>query len=380
MRLGGFEPPTRVQQAERSYAKLVEVWSGHTDGRQRLRALVYTESHDLEVRDVEPPTPALDEVLVRVEAAGICASDVDGVASRSPRRAPPLIMGHELTGHVVAAGGPGGAPLLGSRVAVNPQVTCGDCPRCREGRENLCLDRGLIGGTRGGGFAELVAIPLRCVHSVAPQTPAEVAVLTEPLATCVHALSLAPERFTASVVVLGAGTIGMLVAQLLRATGARRIVMSEPAVERHQDARAVADAVVTPAGLDDAVGELTSGVGADLSVDAVGTATTRADSLRVLRPGAAALWLGMHDRTATIPAFDAVVCEQRVIGSFAYTNAEFAQALGLLEDGLFRLAISHQLVPLANSDVVFRQLLEGASGDALKQIITPEPSGRAHAR
>lgn len=345
-----------------------------------MQALVYTESYELEVQEVEAPSPAPDEVLVRVEAAGICASDVDGVASRSARRTPPLIMGHELTGTVVAAGGPAGAPLLCSRVVVNPQVTCGDCQRCREGRENLCANRGLIGGTRGGGFADLVAVPLRCLHPVAPGTPAELAVLTEPLATCVHALSLAPERFAATMVVIGAGAIGMLAAHLARATGTRRIVVSEPAAERRELARTVADAVVTPDQLDDAIGELTRGVGADLSIDAVGTATTRADSLRVLRPGAAALWLGMHAQTATIPAFDVVVREQRAIGSFAYSNAEFAQALGLLEGDLRRFAISHQVVPLAGSDVVFRQLLEGAIGNVLKHVITPEPATGAHGR
>lgn len=340
-----------------------------------MRALLLTESFELEVRDVEPPVPAPHEVVVRVEAAGICASDVHGVISRSPRRTPPLVMGHELTGEVVAAGGPAGESLLGGRVAVNPQVTCSDCLWCRSGQENICGRRGLIGGTRPGGFAELVAVPLRCLHPLAPDAPAEVAVFCEPLATCVHALSLVPDRFAETAVVLGAGTIGMLAAQLLRTAGTRRVIVSEPLVERHASIRAVADAVVTPDRLLDTVLELTDGVGAELSIDAVGTSATRPDSLRVLRPGAAALWLGMHAREATLPAFDMVVREQRAIGSFAYTDAEFGRALGLLESGLLVPAVSRRSVPLADSDATFRRLVEGATDGVLKEIVRPTVPG-----
>lgn len=336
-----------------------------------MHALVYTASYDFEVREVESPQPAPDEVLLRVEAAGICASDVDGVSSRSPRRAPPLIMGHELIGEVLASGGPAGAHLVGARVAVNPQVTCGDCPRCRSGQENLCGHRDLIGGTRPGGFAELVAVPVRCIHRFSGEAAPEVAVLTEPLATCLHALSLAPDKFIGTAVVLGGGTIGTLTAQLLRTAGTLRVIVSEPLRERHQNVQAVADAVVAPGELHDAVLELTDGAGADVSIDAVGTDSSRPDSLRVLRAGGCALWLGMHAQEATIPAFDAVVREQRVIGSFAYTNSEFGLALGLLETGLLAPAVTRRSVPLAASDVTFRRLLDGEPDGVLKEIVRP---------
>src|SRR3954452_7255195 len=112
-----------------------------------MRALVYTLERTLDVLEVEQPTPAAGEVLVRVERAGICGSDVQGVATRSPRRAPPLVMGHELVGEVVGAAA-GGERLVGRRVVVNPQVPCGVCLSCRSGLENVCQDRELVGGTR----------------------------------------------------------------------------------------------------------------------------------------------------------------------------------------------------------------------------------------
>ena len=199
-----------------------------------MQALLYTTSFELEVRAVPSPQPAGNEVVVRIEAAGICGSDLHGVASRSPRRAPPLIMGHELCGEVVAAGGPAGEPFIGTRVAVNPQVPCGDCLVCRSGRENICSRRELIGGTRPGGFAELVSVPLRCLHPISTDLAAGVAVFCEPLATCVHALRLVPDSLSEVAVVLGAGTIGVLAAQALRVAGTRVIVVSEVDGARRQ--------------------------------------------------------------------------------------------------------------------------------------------------
>jgi threonine dehydrogenase-like Zn-dependent dehydrogenase len=336
-----------------------------------MQALLYTDSYELEVEELDAPSPDNDEVLVQVGAAGICASDVDGVSSRSPRRSPPLVMGHELIGSVIASGGDAGERFVGTLVAVNPQVTCGSCRWCRSGAENICQDRGLIGGTRPGGFAELVSVPVRCLHPVAAQTPREVAVLTEPLATCIHALARLPERFAGTAVVLGAGAIGMLATQLLRTVGTPRVIVSEPNRERRDLIASVADAAVTPDELDALVLEFTDGVGADISIDAVGTTSSRPDSLRVVRPGGSAVWLGMHAPAATIPGFEVVVGERSVLGSFAYTDVEFASALRLLEGGVLEPAVSARLVPLAESDAVFRRLLAGASDGVLKEIVCP---------
>jgi len=338
---------------------------------ETMQALLYTTSFDLEVRVVPSPQPGNEEVVVRVEAAGICGSDLHGVASRSPRRAPPLIMGHELCGEVVAAGGPAGQPLIGARVAVNPQVPCRDCSVCRSGRENACPRREFIGGTRPGGFAELVAVPVRCLHPVSLDLPADVAVFSEPLATCVHALRLVPDSLTDVAVVLGAGTIGVLAAQVLRVAGTRVIVVSEVDEARRRSAANIADAVVAPDGVYDFVNEMTGGSGVSLSIDAVGSNDTRRDSIRVLQPGGVALWLGMHEQSAEIPAFDLVVREQRVQGSFAYTNPEFGRAIGLLESGLVVPGVSQKSFPLEESGRAFGRLLDGSSQGFLKAIVCP---------
>lgn len=336
-----------------------------------MQALLYLPSYELEVREVPRPRPRQDEVTVRVEAAGICGSDLHGVLSRSPRRLPPLIMGHELSGEVVAAGGAAGEGLLGARVAVNPQIPCADCPACRSGSENVCPRRDLIGGTRSGGFAEFVTVPVRCVHPVAAHLASDVIVFCEPLATCVHALRLVADSFVEVAVVLGAGTIGVLAAQLLRLAGTRVVVVSEVDEGRRRSLDGVADAVVAPDELRAAVLELTGGAGAGLSIDAVGTNDTRHTSISVLQPAGVAVWLGMHERGAAIPAFDLVVREQRLQGSFAYTNPEFGRALGLLESGRVDPGVSRQSFPLEQSSDVFRQLLQGSSSQFLKAIVCP---------
>jgi L-iditol 2-dehydrogenase len=131
-------------------------------------------------------------------------------------------------------------------VAVNPQIACGSCLACRSGRENICARRGLVGGSRPGGFAELVAVPLACAHPLSSDLDASVAVVCEPLATCVHALRLVPDSLTEVAVVFGAGAIGILAAQVLRAAGTRTIVMTELDEGRRQAALAFADDVAAP--------------------------------------------------------------------------------------------------------------------------------------
>jgi 2-desacetyl-2-hydroxyethyl bacteriochlorophyllide A dehydrogenase len=329
-----------------------------------MRALVYTLERTLDVLDVDAPTAREGEVLIRVERAGICGSDVQGVATRSPRRAPPLIMGHELVGEVVDA--PGSETLVGRRVAVNPQVPCGVCPSCRSGSENVCQNRELVGGTRPGGFGELVAVPARCVHVVDEALDAEVAVLAEPVATCIHAFRLSRLAFPGTVVVLGAGTIGMLTAIVARLHGAGRIVVSETSEERRAWAAPLADAVVSPDELAAAVAD-----GADLVVDAVGADSTRAASVALLRPGGCAVWLGMHDAEATIPAFDLVVREQSILGSFAYTNPEFARSVELLAEHPEAFQLPTLTCSLEEGAGVFEELVAGTTGHFVKASLAP---------
>ena len=294
-----------------------------------MRALVYTLERTLDVLDVETPVPDAGEVLIRVERVGICGSDVQGVATRSPRRAPPLIMGHELIGEVTAAA-PGAEALVGRRVAVNPQVPCRACLALplRVARTSASTASSSAGAAPAAS-ASSSPCRRRCVHVIDDELDADVAVLAEPVATCIHAFRLSPLALPATVVVLGAGTIGTLTCIVARLLGAGRIVVSETDEERRAWA-------VPHRGRGGPAGRARARPWAlaarELVVDAVGSDATRAASVALLQPGGCAIWLGMHDMEATIPAFDLVVREQSIRGSFAYTDADFARAVELLAE------------------------------------------------
>ena len=292
-----------------------------------MRALVYTAARTLDVMDVEMPAAGEGEVLVRVERAGICGSDVQGVATRSPRRTPPLIMGHELIGEVMSASPEAGA-LVGSRVAVNPQVPCGLCSSCRSGHENICQHRELVGGTRPGGFGEFVvgAGALRSRHRrrVGRRRcgAGRAGCNVHP---CVSAQPACASR-----------NRGRARRRDDRDAGLRRRAPPRRRADRRQRAERRTPRLgrspsrtrrCVPDELSDTLLAAPRSEGAALVVDAVGSDATRAASVALLQPGGCALWLGMHDAEATIPAFDLVVREQSIRGSFAYTDADFAAAV-----------------------------------------------------
>ena len=191
-----------------------------------MKALVYTATNEVIYRDEPDPIPGQDEILLKVEASGICGSDMHAYHGLDPRRVPPLILGHEVAGTVVLG------PDKGSRAVVNPLITCGECDFCDSGHSNLCNRRELIGMRLAGAFAEYVAIPARNLIGLPDSISAVCASLTEPAATALHALNLArkaADRPLAELksLVIGGGAVGLLTALLLRGYGCRDMVVAE---------------------------------------------------------------------------------------------------------------------------------------------------------
>src|SRR5512147_432666 len=150
-----------------------------------MKALVYTNPNEVTYRDEPDPARGDGEVVIDIEAVGICGSDMHAYHGRDPRRNPPLILGHELCGTIVEGSG------AGRRVTVNPLITCGRCHYCVTGRNNLCANRTMIGMTRPGGFAERMSIPAASLIAIPQDMTARQAALTEPAATALHALDRA---------------------------------------------------------------------------------------------------------------------------------------------------------------------------------------------
>ena len=320
-----------------------------------MRALVWRGPRQIAVESIDEPRQGDDDVLVRPDAAGICGSEIEGYLGRMPNRVPPLVMGHEFAGTVLASGRGARGDWTGRRVVVNPLLSCRVCARCKAGDRNLCADRRLIGVHVRGGFAERVAVPTANLVALPDALDARVGALVEPLANAVHAVGLARRPVApAKAVILGGGTIGVFGLHAARAAGIPDVRVVEPNADRRAAALAAgARAVHADAS------ELAAERNADLVIDAVGATATRRSALDIVRPGGIIVLLGLHEDETALP-FHRVVRDQVALqGSFAYTDTDFAAALDLLTSGRVRLGAISGILPLEAGPEAFASLAEG---------------------
>jgi L-iditol 2-dehydrogenase len=339
-----------------------------------MKALVYPSWDTLELQDVPEPVPRPGEVVVRVAAAGICGSELEGFATRSPRRTPPLIMGHEFCGEVALLGEGVAGYRRGERVVVNSVISCGRCEECRDGQTHLCREREVFGMKRPGGFAELCAVPAATLLPLPEKVSPLQGALVEPLANGVHALSLVSQRLPETVLVIGAGTIGLMTLQVAKTLGAFRLLCADTNERRLEVAhRLGAEPVINPRKEDlvGAVREFTRGRGADLVVDAVGAAETRSAALAASRPGGEVVWLGLHDDPTGLSGFDVVLGERKITGSYAVTPRDLRVAIGLFAHGKIEIAPWVRPFPLSEGARVFRELVTAPPPDYIKALLLP---------
>jgi 2-desacetyl-2-hydroxyethyl bacteriochlorophyllide A dehydrogenase len=295
-----------------------------------MKALVYTAPNEVTFRDEPDPIADDGEVLLAVEAAGICGSDMHAYHGRDPRRNPPLILGHELAARIVEG------PSAGMRVTVNPLITCGRCDYCLTGRDNLCARRTMIGMTRPGGFADRIAVPAQTLIEVPQDMPARAAALTEPAATALHALSLAMRAMPrplpeARLLVLGGGAVGLLAALLARSSGCRSVTLAEINPLR----RRAAEAAGVPKTVDPADPAERMDNGADLVIDAVGARATRDAALAAVRPGGVIVHIGLADWRSEIDMRKLTLAEVTLIGTYTYSTADLRATVAALASGAF---------------------------------------------
>ena len=301
-----------------------------------MRAIVWQGPERMAIEErPDPGDPGPGELIVQPEAVGICGSEVEGYLGHQANRTPPLVMGHEFAGVVMRAGADA-AELEGARVAVNPLSGCGRCRLCRTGHANLCLDRKLIGVHSDGAFADLVRVPATSVRELPADVSARTGALVEPLANGVHAVRLGlARRNVQRAVVLGAGTIGLVTLQAALLEGIEHVAVLELQPQRR--ALAAALGAHETYGSEEEALELvraaTDGLGADLTLDAVGAQATRRLALDLLRPGGQAVCVGLAADDTTL-GFHAIVRGQLALqGSYAYTMEDFEQALEWLISG-----------------------------------------------
>ena len=336
-----------------------------------MRALFYPEFDRLEIRDV-PPSPLLpDEVRVRVSACGICGSELESFKNHSPRRPPPLVMGHEYCGTIAETGSAVSGWAIGAAVVGNSLVPCGRCPRCERGDTHLCAKRQIFGMHRPGAFAEYVNVPARCLLKWPETLPAESACLAEPLGNGIHVANLTRHLPAQTALVIGAGPIGLFCQQALQVLRGTRVWVADLSPERLAVARQLgAVQTVNPRAEDltKTIMAVTEGEGVDIVVDAVGAAVTKKASLEALRPGGAAVWIGLHENEMKLESYGITLPEKQVFGTYAAKIEELQTALDLMGDGRINPTGWVQRFPLEDGVNAFQRML-AAKGTDIKAVV-----------
>jgi threonine dehydrogenase-like Zn-dependent dehydrogenase len=318
-----------------------------------MRALVWHGGRKLAMEEQPDPEPASGEVVLDVGLAGICGSDLHPFKGHHGPRRPPLILGHEVVGTV--AGLPG-------RWSVFPLTVCGECRQCLAGRENLCEDRQLLGLNRPGVFADRVAVPRDSLLEVPDGLSDDLAALVEPLAVCVAALAPAELGPGTRALVIGCGPIGLLSVHLAARRGAEVVAVDPVDARRGWAARLGAVSTLGTA-------EEADDMDADVAVDAVGAELTWRSAIAGTRAGGEVVVVGLAQAEGGMPVADLVRRSIRLRGQFAYTRAEFAEALGMLAAD--RLPADWlEVMPLAEGPAAFTRLADAPDATA-KILLKP---------
>jgi 2-desacetyl-2-hydroxyethyl bacteriochlorophyllide A dehydrogenase len=300
-----------------------------------MRQVVVTSSEDIQVVEVpRPGPPAPGQVLVASRLVGICGTDVHAAAGHHPFIDRPYRPGHEVVG-VVEQVGEGVTDLAaGDRVVLEPNLTCGECPQCRDGRYNICRNLAVFGCQTPGGMAEEFVVARDRLHRIPDGMSDELAALVEPLATPVHAVRKAGVRAGSRVAVLGAGPIGLLVLVAARAAGAEVVVVTDVLPEKLARARRLgADEALradAPDLLDRAAAVLQ---GADVVFDCVAAASSMAQAVELVDKGGTVVVVGIAAGPTPIPLHLVQDREIAVIGSLMYVREDVEQAIALLSSG-----------------------------------------------
>jgi len=343
-----------------------------------MKALVLREYKKLVYEEFEDPKPQRDEVLVEVKACGICGSDVHGFDGSTGRRIPPVIMGHEASGVIVDRGPAAGDWKVGDPVTFDSTVWCGECWHCRRGEINLCDNRRVLGVScdeyrRHGAFARYVAVPHRILCRIPDGVGFDRAALTEPLSVAFHAVALARPLVGESAVVVGAGMIGLLIIQVLKAAGVSPLIAVD--VDQGKLGRAKecgADEALDPASARflQEVRDRTDGRGSDLAFEAVGVSAAVTSALTSIRKGGKVVLVGNVAPKVDFALQVAVTRQITLLGSCA-SQGEYAACLDLIARGKVKVdSLISSRAPLSEGAAWFDRLYRHEPG-LMKVVLQP---------
>lgn len=343
-----------------------------------MKSLLLTEYSHLELADMPLPTVGRGEVLVSVEACGICGSDVHGFDGSTGRRIPPIVMGHEAAGTVEAIGEGVTKFKKGDRVTFDSTVYCGECPYCLRGQINLCDNRQVVGVSCGdyrrhGAFAEYVVVPELIMYPLSDDISFNEAAMLEAASVAIHGVKVSEVEGGETVLVLGAGMIGLLIAQAARAAGCARVFVSDVDETRLKLAKQIgADETLHCSGAElvAEIMRLTGGKGVDIALEAVGRNETVTGAIDCARKGGKVTLVGNVSPEVTLPLQKVVVKQLRLQGSCA-SSGEYPEAIELIATGKIQVKPLITAVASLEEGPRWFERLHAREPNLMKIILTP---------
>ena len=352
-----------------------------------MKAMVLSEYSRLELEEAPRPEVGADELLIEVAACGICGSDVHGYDGSTGRRIPPIVMGHEAAGTVAAMGADVTEFAVGDRVTFDSTVFCGVCEYCKKGEVNLCNRREVIGVScaefrRAGAFAEYLTVPARVAYKLPEELGFAEAAMLEAVSVALHSVAVSAMRGGESVLVIGAGMIGLLLVQAARVAGAARVYVSDVDATRLKLAAemgATETFLASGAALTQEVLQRTNGGGVDVVLEAVGREETIATGIDCVRKGGTVTLVGNISPQVSIPLQKVVSRQIRLQGSCA-SAGEYPEAMRLIASGAIKVApLITAVAPLSEGPRWFERLY-AREPNVMKVVLDPRAGSAAETR
>ena len=300
-----------------------------------MKALVWIDINKIEIRDVPLPEPKENEAIIKVGCTGICGSDLTIISGKHPRARKPLVLGHEFMGTVFSfAKGASKGFSIGQRVVVEPLLSCKVCKQCKSGNEHVCKNLKLIGVETDGGFAEYVRVPIDKIYAIYNSVTDEEAAVIEPLAVAVHAVNYAKLKKDDTIAIIGAGPIGLLIAQVVSARGFSKIWICEVNPSRLKLAQNMGFEVIDTKKYEllDRILTFTDGEGVNVTFDAAGVPFSCSNIILMTSIKGRIVMVAIHKKPCEIMFQQLSYREQVIVGTRIYAKGDFQEAISLVED------------------------------------------------
>ncbi len=339
-----------------------------------MKASYFLGKGSFEVRQAPELHPGPGEVVIKNMVCGVCGTDVH-IFHGEPGSAdvnPPVVLGHEYSGEVVEVGEGVTALKPGDHVTVDPNIYCGECVYCRNGKKQLCETMQAVGVTRDGGFGEYSLVPAAQAFKLGDSVPYEAGAMAEPVACCLHGIDLAGIKAGDRVCIVGGGAIGLIMLQLAKLSGASSLVLSEPNEKRRQVALSLgADAAIDPTAPDaKSAYEAALGDGADVVIECVGNNAAVKSAFQLAKKGATIVLFSVPkvDATFDLPLFDVYKKELTIRRSFVNPDTH-ERAVRLINSGKldFTSIITHRF----NLDQLPEAIAMQMSSESIKVVVCP---------